>query len=177
MTKTSARASLNEQETQLFAALESVASFQLLDQSLKLTTADGQTVLTFGVLSNTVAPSNFISSDEAVSIASQFKGWGAAEIASYGVFTEMRYLNESLEDGEKWLDIYIADPKTGEILRHQQSLSFKIPDPVVKLRGYYWYVSINTNPDAPPMEAGTYSHSFWINAVNATIMHSKSPPR
>jgi len=116
------------------------------------------------------AQSTLISSDKAVNAAVQLKGWNATELASYRVFTELRYLKE--ENG--WLYIYAADAKTGN-LTFEQILSLQIPDPVAKLRGYYWYVSINTNPNADIKEVGTYSYDFWVDAVNATVAHSNSP--
>jgi hypothetical protein len=116
------------------------------------------------------AQPTLISSDKAVNAAVQLEGWNATELASYRVFTELRYLKE--ENG--WLYIYTTNAKTGN-LTFEQILSLQIPDPVAKLRGYYWYVSVNTNPNADIKEAGTYSYDFWVDAVNATVAHSNSP--
>ena len=113
----------------------------------------------------------FITSDSAINAAKQFKGWSPTQLASYGVFTELRYLKEE----EGWLIIYTVDPATGKILQLEQSLLLTIPDPVVKLRGYYWFASINTNVSAPRGQVGAYSNLFWVNAINAAIAYYQPP--
>lgn len=117
------------------------------------------------------AQPTFITSDKAVNSAKQFRGWNAAQTPSYVVFTELRYLKEDAG----WLNIYTVDVKTGKTLILEQSLSLQIPDTVVRLRGYYWYVSINTNPNADVREIGSSSYDFWVNAYNATVMVSHRP--
>lgn len=112
-----------------------------------------------------------ISSDDAVKVAAQSKSWSAPQIASFKIFTELRYLKQNGD----MLEIYTADAKTGTLLRREQTLSLKIPDPVVKLRGYYWFVSVNTNPTVPVYEVKYYSYLFWIDAKNATIVHTTPP--
>ena len=113
----------------------------------------------------------FISSSEAVSIAAKSEGWSPAQLSSYGVYTEMRYLKT---DGQV-LDIYVVNPATGGNLTLQGTLSLTVPDPIVNLRGYYWFVSFNTSPNQPIQDAGLFSYTFWIDAVTGTIMHSDSP--
>ena len=129
------------------------------------TTVEASTITS--VEENLTQP-NLISSDKAVNAVMKFKGWNTTEMMSYGVFSELRYLKE--ESG--WLNIYTVDPNTTKILNFEQSLSLQIPDPVVKLRGYYWYVDVNVNPKtvAPGTfpEAGVY-YNFWVDAVNGTV--------
>jgi hypothetical protein len=104
---------------------------------------------------------NWVSSNEAVDAVAQFEGWNATELASYSVFTELRYLEEENE----WLSIYTVDAKTGN-LTFEQLLSLQIPDPVTELRGYYWYVSVDN--------AGI-GYDFWIDAINATVTLASGP--
>ncbi len=120
-------------------------------------------------------PLKLISSEDAVNIAAQSKGWSATELASYRVYSEFRYLNVSLKEDGEWLDIYRASPSNGDILWLQQSLLLETQDPVVNLRGHYWYVTVNTNPGTP-RESEKYTCIFWIDAINATLKHSTSPP-
>jgi hypothetical protein len=101
----------------------------------------------------------FISSEEVLEIVRQVQGWSAAQLASYGVFKELRYLKE--EEGSGWLDIYTVDPSTGKLLVLEQSLSPQIPSGIVRWRGYFWFVSVTSSVGAV---------SFWIDAVNATVM-------
>ena len=136
-------------------------------------TTTTETSTTTSVEENLTQP-NLISSDEAVNIVMKFKGWNATQMSSYGVFTRLRLLEEE----EGCLNMYIVDPNTTEILRFEASLKLTVPDPVVKLRGYYWYVDVNTNPKTVtpghPPEAGVY-YNFWVNAVNSTIMYAEGP--
>lgn len=92
-----------------------------------------------------------ISSEEALDAVMQVQGWNATQLASYGVFTELRYLKT--EEGNGWTDIYTIDPSTGKTLILEQSLSLNVP-----LRGYYWFVSVNSNSGG--------AVAFWVNAVN-----------
>jgi hypothetical protein len=128
------------------------------------------TLFSLMALSNATPPS-LISSDDALMVAAQAKGWSATQISSYKSLTELRYL----EQNGDWLEIYVADPETGNLLKHEQSLSLKIPDPVVNLRGYFWFVSITTNTSVSLQEVSHYSHLFWINATNSKIAHTISP--
>lgn len=137
----------------------------VLAASIVLTVVFSQT------LSASAVPASLISSDEAVKVAAQSKGWSTAQLASYRNFTELRYLKQNGD----WLEIYAADGKTGTLLKREQTLSLKIPDPVVKLRGYYWFVSVTTNTTVPVQEAAHYSYLFWIDAANTTIAHTTLP--
>ncbi len=112
-------------------------------------------------------PTKLITDNKDVHIVSQFKGWSTTELESYKVFTELRYSRENLD----WLNIFTADPETGDLLKNIANFRLTIPDPIVNYRGYFWFVSINTEPDRPAMEAGLYSHSFYVNAINATIIN------
>ena len=134
------------------------------------TTVTTETLTTTSTVSVTsvLTVSALISSGEVLNAVMKFKGWNATEMASYVVYTQLRYLKE--ENG--WLNIYTVDPNTAKILNFEASLSLQIPDPVVKLRGYYWYVDVNVNPKtvAPGTfpEAGVY-YNFWVDAVNGTV--------
>lgn len=140
------------------------------------TTVTTETLTTTSTVSVTsvLTVSSLISSDEALNAVMKFKGWNATVMASYVVYTQLRYLKE--ENG--WLNIYTVDPDTTKILNFEASLSLQIPDPVVRLRGYYWYVDVNADvktvaPGHFP-EAGVY-YNFWVDAVNATIVYSEGP--
>ncbi|MGD0330586.1 MAG: hypothetical protein ABSB40_09120 [Nitrososphaeria archaeon] len=118
--------------------------------------------------------SSLISSDESLNAVMEFQGWNATQMASYGVYTQLRYLKE--ENG--WLNIYTVDPNTTKILSLEASESLQIPDPTVKLPGYFWFIDINADvktvaPGNFP-EAGTY-YDFWVDAVNATVVYSEGP--
>lgn len=111
-------------------------------------------------------PIQLISAEDAVNIVAQFKGWNTTELESFEVFTEMRYVKENVG----WIIIFTAEPETGELIKNIATHRPTIPDPIVNYRGHYWYISINTEPDKPPMEAGLYSQSFSVDAINAVII-------
>lgn len=135
------------------------------------TSINTTTAITTTATLSSAAPPNMISPYDAMNVAAQSKGWSTTQLASYRIFTELRYLKLNGD----WLEIYTADAMTGALLKQEQTLSLVIPDPVVKLRGYYWFISVNTNPTVPVQEVGHYSYLFWIDAVNATIAHKTSP--
>ena len=121
---------------------------------------------------SSASPPNLISQGDAMNVVAQSKGWSATQLASYRNFTELKYL----EQNGDFLNIYTIDPETGSRLKLEQSLPLKIPDPVVKLRGYYWFVSITTNTTVPIEEVAHYSYLFWIDAASAKVAHI-TPPR
>ncbi len=149
--------------------------------STPITTKTGITTSTITSGTNTTTTvisvlnvSNLISFDEALNAVMKFQGWNATVIASYLVYTQLRFLKE--ENG--WFNIYTVDPNRTKILSLEASESLQIPDPTVKLLGYYWFIDINADvktvaPGNFP-EAGVY-YNFWVDAVNATIAYSKGP--
>jgi hypothetical protein len=158
--------------TIIFGSLSFSEFYQI--QQLKSQSAPTSTVTVTLTPSTVLNVSSLISSNEALKAVMNFKGWNATQMASYAVYTELDFLNVS----GGWLNTYTVDPSTGRILNLESSESLKIPDPTVKLRGYYWHVDINADvktvaPGKFP-EAGI-NYDFWVNAVNATIAYSEGP--